>query len=92
MKWWEARHTWVMRLTDDGVLDEGTEELWPSWKLDEKFEDVESAESLVKLLNKMEQYERALEVMAEEANNPAHEGDGAAPSSWFISLAQEALK
>lgn len=89
---WQSKDSWVMRLTDDGVLDEGTEELWPSFKLDEKFEDEESTESLVKLLNKMEQFKRVLEVMAEEANNPAPEGDGAAPSSWFISLAQEALK
>lgn len=67
---WEGRDTWVMRLHDDGALDEGTEELWPSWKLDAHFEDAESTQSLVDLLNKMEKYKATLQEMAEEANNP----------------------
>lgn len=89
---WEGRDTWVMRLHDDGALDEGTEELWPSWKLDAHFEDAESTQSLVDLLNKMEKYKATLQQMAEEANNPAPTGDGAADAEWFISRAQEALK
>lgn len=50
------------------------------------------AKAAKKWLNERLKYRAALEEMADEANNPAPIGDGAAEASWFIRLAEEALK